>query len=347
MKIMKKVLSVVVMFALIVSLMPANSIVKASQDEINEEQVLLDYGVSEKIIESLSELEKQEFAEELLMENPDFVDVQSSVLEIDNLAEIEEFMSQSDEDWIEVGADPEAVATTREDLNELYDMTDEELSKEKDISMTEARFLRKAVEKGKENRKKQNVPRKEMKNPVTASGSISSSKLTYTQSVSGSSTGAPSYKVNLSYNWNSEYVISIFSDKIIAEWGGSLTTKGFSTAAHYYTGGIGKKLGKWFAQKSMSRTESPNRNIQFTFPQSVKTPSIHMADAKTDNGKASFTLYQTKRAGKDTKFVSRFGHRIISVKSAGISFSSGGVSGGLSFGGAWDQTPQKVTTIKY
>ncbi|MBQ0038558.1 MAG: hypothetical protein KBS74_07815 [Clostridiales bacterium] len=284
-------------------------------------------------------------------------------MEVDNLEEIEALCSYTDEELLEQGADPDALDDAREQIDEMYDMTDKELKSEYGMSKTDAELFRDAVESGEEILEgEKEVTVKDEPRDVTASGSIiEDSKLKFVQSIVNQSTSKkPVYKVYLSYEWKSPYVMSLFNDKIAASWKGSdLTYAGENNKYGYIApGGLasyyefstalpGGKYTKAYKSKHMSYTPA-SRNISFTFPQviSVMNNFYGSKDYRTKNGECHFVIYQTCYAGKtkkDAHFYSRYLHRTVTLDSVSISFTSSGITPGK----AWQSTRQKDSIIKY
>ncbi|MDE5974755.1 MAG: hypothetical protein K2G73_08820 [Eubacterium sp.] len=307
----------------------------------NDDMLLVNYGYPEESIDALS-LEQRKELVKALNDNPDNVKIETSVLELDNLAEIESFMGTSDDVLVEMGADLSAIISNRYELNEISKQTDVEIAAERDISLTEAKYLKKSIEKGRSEDNSYDC--KDKDNAITASGSISSSKLTYTQLYSNKSTStAPSYNVTLTYNWISPYTLTIFTDEIVTAWGGNLNSSNISAKASYYYD-RGTKWDTYFKQNAMTINETVNKGIEFKFPQSIAGLSTQV---RTKTGSATFNIYQTKMQGYDTKILSQYCHRVLSVGSASIGISASGPSVGISVGGAWDTSPQRSTTIRY
>ncbi len=322
----------------------ADKVVSLDHDEMID--ALVEEGYTEETAEALSE-EDLEYVYSGI-ESGDLVDVYTCSMEVDNLAEIEAFYSYSEEELIAMGIDEEAIQETEEQLEEMYNMNNSQLEQEYGLDEVDAKLFRKAVENGKAANVEERSYGKELENPVSASGSITSSEMSYTQSVTSNSSTLPNYTVKLSYTWKSVYALAVYNDKIVAAWGGNLNSKSYSTTAKYYNWStVGGSFGSTKVKtKSMTVDVTPNAGVEFTFPQSYGTCSNGNA-AKTKTGSASFTLYQTKKQGYDTTLISNYCHRVISVKSASISISASGPSVSLSIGGAWDKTSQKKTTIAY
>lgn len=223
----------------------------------------------------------------------------------------------------------------------MYFLNDIELEKKHGLSKTEAKLFRKAVDNGKNNRKSNQKYGKKLKNYVGASGSITSSEMKYTQTVVDFSVeSTPQYLVLLSYEWSFPYLLGIFDDEIVAAWGGGLNTRSETGHAEYFCYSSYLWHPSYLGDETMEIEVSPNQGIEFSFPQTS-------GEGKTKRGIASFTLYQTKERGFDTKLVSQYCHRVFSIQSADISITSTEVGASISITTAWDATAQKRATIGY
>lgn len=305
---------------------------------------LTEAGYSEETAEALDYDDMVLIYESIKNENE--INITTCAFEADNLSDMEEFLNYEEEELLSMGLTQEEIEETNEQLEEILSLEDCQLEEVYGMDETEIKMLRMVEENA--NSDSENDTEKVIENEVVASGSISSSKLTYTQTVVKNSTTLPNYKVTLSYAWSSPYFVACFSDKIVVGWGGNLNCKNYSGTANYY--GLNLIGSSWnggqLSSKSMSAEVSPNIGIQFSFKQ-YNGYDKYGNGAKSKNGSASFTLYQTKKQGYDTTLVSVYCHRVVSIQSAGISFSSSGVSVSLSIGGAWDQSSQKKTTVGY
>ncbi|MFT3952291.1 MAG: hypothetical protein QM689_10190 [Oscillospiraceae bacterium] len=344
---MKKILSLFIVTLLMFSFATTAF---ATEDALDaSEDILVENGLPEENLDNLSDSVKEGLIEQMT-NDPDSVDIVSTVSDVDNLSEIENFLASSDEDLISMGANPSAITSSRKDLEVLSQKTDEQIAAEKGVSITEARYLLKAIKKGNERSKSGIIKSKNTNNVVTASGSISSSEMKYSQIISDYSTNSqPYYGVILTYTWNSVYALAAFDDVIVSAWGGNLNTKSIVSLVDYHRWNyLSFTWSKFYKSTETSVEETPNAGIEFKFPQSLSAPSIFSESPKTKCGTVAFRLYQTKRQGYDTKVISTYCHRVISVSSASIGIdSSGAASVSLSIGGAWDKTSQKSTTIAY
>lgn len=84
----------------------------------NDESILIQNGFPKENIESLTIEDKQELIRNL-NEDKSKVQIDSTLMEIDNLAEIEAFMSMSDKRLIDSGADPIKVDESKKALHQL------------------------------------------------------------------------------------------------------------------------------------------------------------------------------------------------------------------------------------
>ncbi len=340
MKLINNILAILMGLALILS----SGTITAFANEIksNDNKILIENGFPSEHIDVLSTNQKQELVDEL-KNNPTNVTITTSILEVDNLVEVENFLKCTDEELVNMGMDLDSVIETRKELNGLNKKSPEQISKEKNVSLAEATYYKKAIEKGLSGEINQTY--KETTNPVTASGSISSSKLSYSQTVTRKSPELPNYSVFLSYTWASPFTVIGFNDEIVVAWGGGLNTKNESGSSRYYN--CGTSWGSYYETNDMTKKYTPNAGLEFIFPQSVTTPQTisNGSRALAKTGGASFILYQTKKEGKETKIISHYCHRVIKVgTSIGISTSP---SLSINIGSAWDKTNQASNNIEY
>ncbi|KAF0092549.1 MAG: hypothetical protein FD141_733 [Fusobacteria bacterium] len=311
----------------------------------NDEKILIQNGLAKENLEALSNIDKEQLIENLKKDKSK-VQINSVIMEIDNLAEIEAFMSRSRQELIESGADSDKVDTTRKELERFSTLSEEKLAKELNTSIAEARYIKRAIEQGR-NMSNDNQP-KEIKEQeiINASGSISSTTLTYSQAVTNLSTATrPIYKVNVAYTWNTVYALSIYSDAIAACWGGGLVTSGISSAAAYYDS-TNSSFASYNKTISMTKEETIQAGIKFRFPQAVMPKNPAYPTSKTRNGSATFTIYQLQKQGYATQVASRYCHRSIRLESTSISFSTSPTVS-INVGGAWDTSAQRISTISY
>lgn len=274
------------------------------------------------------------------------VSIATCATEVDNLHEIESFLSCTEDELVNMGANKNEIKETKKSLDELFRMKDSEMIKEYGIDKTEVKALRKTKENAKKNKLK-NTDKKKIKNEVNASGSISSSKLTYTQTVvNNSKKKKPNYRATLSYSWKKAYILAPFKDEIVVGWGGNLNCKDYKGRASYRT--YKDFTCEWTGRgasafKKMSTEVTPNAGIEFIFPQSTNGGETYR---KSNAGSASVTVYQTKKKGYETTLISRYCHRVLKL-GGGISISASGPSVTVSVGEGWDKSAQKKTVIGY
>lgn len=352
MKLMKKVLS---LFLAINMIIVSNLVYVYADEEVETDfeqmiESLVEAGYTDETARALEYEDVKEVYECIC--NGMIVDVYTCAVENDILSEIEEYLSYEHEELIDMGFTEEEILNVDKKIAEISVLEDLELCEKYNIDKAQVKALRKAIEKGNQNRNGENGEKKLTKNKVRASGSITSSEMTYTQTVTSTSTTLPSYNVKLSYTWKEVYFLGVFTDKIVVAWGGNLNCDKERGTAKYYTWeDVGGDFGQLKTLYSMNVEVCPNTGIIFSFPQSVECASWSDGLLKTKSGSATFKLYQTKTRGYDTRLVSTYCHRVISISGADISFtvSSSEVGGGatLSIGGAWDTSAQKRTTISY
>lgn len=264
---------------------------------------------------------------------------------------MEELCSYTDEELVEQGADIAAIEDARAEVDAMYNMTNKELKKVYGMDEVESMLFKDAVESGKKILAgDKRVAQKNTECLVTASGSITSSEMEYTQTVTNKSTKKkPIYDVVISYTWKSVYSLAIFDDEIVVGWGGGLNLSNASGTAKYYEWKkCGEEFGSYYKKKNMSIEETIQAGVEFIFPQSISGKHWYSNLPKTKSGSCKFTISQTKKQGYESKIISRYCHRVIAIKGFGIGIDSSGVANvSLDIGSAWDKTSQKSSKINY
>ena len=290
-------------------------------------------------------LDERNYVVNALKKDSENVDIVTTGMEIDQLAEIESLYAYSEEELKEMGADMDSIHAAKEEFNSYYKMSNADLAEELAISEVEAKIIKMAIKNGKERKSKNR------KQGVSASGSISSSKLTYTQTVSKYTLSGYklAYMVTISYAWANPYTSFGFDDVIAVAWGGGYMHKSKSDWPSSYSSAniqyYGFDISGW---KSYKKTKNylediiiTNAAISFSFPQSLSNDLY-----KTKRGSATVPLYLNSNGKNDTYVLSNYCHRVLSV-GGGISASVSGPSVSLTIGTKYDKTPQKKTMIKY
>ncbi len=346
---MRKVKNIVKKVLIVCGFVLITSVDVYAEEDVSTREVmiekLVDNGYTISTADALSEEDLEQIY--LALCGGKEVEISTCVEEIDNLELIEEFMSCEEEELQDMGMNANEIKDMQEEITALIDMTDEKLISTYGLDSTEVKMLRQVYENAEINKNTEKLDDDEVEE-VVASGSISASKLSYTQTVTKNKGNKPNYDVKLSYSWTTPYGLSCFNDKIVVAWGGNLNCKECEGTADYY--GVNLLVTKWKGKKlrssDMSIDITPNTGIIFTFKQ-AKGIGSNGNWAKTKKGRASFVLYQTKKQGYETTLVSRYCHRIISIKSSSISISSSGAGASISIGGGWDKSKQQSSVVAY
>lgn len=306
--------------------------------DINYEQLLIKNGYNSEMVDNMDDNSKKIIGD-ALDENPENVDLQSTCMQIDSFGEMEEVLSIKEEDVSE--DDLEYYKEYVKSIEELSEKSDKKLISENNMSKAQTKIFREIVEDS----NAINDNKKNSEKEVTASGSISSSKLSYDQSVVNQSKNKkPKYTVCIVFTWKSPFEIGCFNDKICCAWGGNLATGYSAATAKYYDwyGVIYNRIwGKYKGNKVLKFEETAiNKALIYSIPQG------NGKGAKVKTGAMIFYLYQnTKNKGRATKVISRYCHKVISLKSDAISVSKSGIS--FSIGGAYDKSSQASSSITY
>lgn len=168
----------------------------------------------------------------------------------------------------------------------------------------------------------------------------------YTQDVFKQSTSSgPAYRVYLSYNWKNVYALALFDDKIAVAWGGGLNLKDYSSVILYYDWNeVGGNFGDFYTRIAATKEETIQAGVELEFPQALYI-KLTTTRPKTKAGFIQFTLYQTQFQGYDTKVISRYCHKVISVGGSSIEISVAGPAVSMDIGYGYDKTAQAESTI--
>lgn len=331
----------------------AEETVPEAEVSLNEmKAVLVESGYTEETADALTDDEVRDVYQAIMDGTMECIDTVCT--EVDNIADMEAILSMSDEELISEGADPQAVNGARETVNTVISASDEELEQNYGMKPAEIKAIRElsddreAIEETGEDPSDAGKPEceKEIKNLVTASGTISSSKMSYTQSVANKSTKKkPIYNVTLSYGWTLPYFSDLWDDVIVVGWGGNLNSKSEKGSVKYYE--CNYFSGKWYKYKktrNMREEALPSKGYKFSFKQMA---SLNGCYTQPKKGSASLVVYQTKFKGLDTKLISNYCHRAVKIGSTSIGVSASGPSASISVGTAFDKSPQKSRNIRY
>ncbi len=328
-------------FVILVFAISNTALAKGDGSSLDSVEILVEHGYTESAAQVIPEEKRDEIANMLLV-NPEKVDISKVSMEVDILSEIEALFTYSDEELIQMGADADSIKCTKKEFLDYYSLDIVDLAEKLGLSEIEAKMLQRSIETGIINSKKGS---KIQKNGIKASGTITSSEMYYYQTViNRSSASAPNYNVTLSYSWVAPYFSNIYKDVIVVGWGGQLNSSNIdSSAEYYYADGVtSSTFGAYYTEREMTARESIQAGIEFEFDQLLD----HVAE--TESGYATFTIYQTRFQNYDSKIISNYCHRVPSITGdVNISISASGPSVSLTIGTAYDRTPEKRTTIRY
>ena len=302
-------------------------------------RVLLKKGYTKDTVLALSDSDRRELYNTVRKGGK--LEVSTVANEIDNLSEMEDILKRSRKELKKMGCSDADITREKKAVKKICGSSRKTLKEKYKLDNTEIKLI-KAIDASAKSGQK-SADNKKISQPVRASGSIGSNQMKYTQAVASKSRNTPNYHVVLSYRLTFPFQLGLFSDKLAAAWGGGLNTRKEKGSASYSL--MNSPRPGWKKCKIKSRKMSvsvvPNQGIKFTFPQLIKW------QYKVRSGSASFNLYQKGKKRKDTKLVSYYCHRIISLGSPSISITTSGPGVSLTLGKAWSRTKQRRTTISY
>ncbi len=278
--------------------------------------------------------------------NPEEISIVKTTNAIDNIESIENAVNLSDEELKNVcGLTDDEICALRKNLNNQRKLSDQELREKYLLTDVEIRIFREIL-KEKDNYRVPQINERE----VTLSSTISSSYLTYYHIVTNlSGMSNVKYNVIVSFLWKKPCWNELFEDVIAVTWGGELLYDASSVSKSVsYQNAIGV-YPNWVWYGDIVATKSPatditiGEGVKFSFPQ--KSGVYLVNGSRIKDGLICFQIGNSSKENKSTQIVSKYCHRIISVKSASISFSN--VS--ISVGGAYETTDDddNVTNISY
>lgn len=351
MKIFNKLLSVSIAGMVIFT-----STITAFASETNSKiDILRDAGYKDYFINELTEDELSDYAYRLI-NAPSSVGKEEFVFEVDNISEIREFVNSNKDELAAQGVTKDQIDTMQKEIEYLSSLSLEELSSQYGISSVEAKMLIEATKPDNEYKKLDCSN----ENIATASGSISSSKLSFTMSYINRGTSTPSYDFTITYDWLSPYVTNIYKDSIAVALGGGFVSTVNSTSANYYRStisrwttnspammigedGVARKSN--YAKYSWSYEREPNTGLIFFADQSKLVYQQMTAKNKSGNIKFRLTSNTTGGQNQTCEVVSQFAHRRFSI-SPNITVSASGIGASININSAYDKSSQAYRTIK-
>lgn len=344
------------LIALVTIMMAFTSTVTAFASENNAVEILRAAGYEDYFIDELSDEELSEYADKIT-NDPASVGKEEFVFEVDNISEIQEFVNTSKEVLIAQGVTTDQIDSMQKDIDYIANSSPKELSDQYGVSSVEAKMLIEATQEDDE------YKRLDCSNDniATASGSISSSKLSFTMSYTNRGTSTPSYNFTIAYNWKSPYVTQIYKDAIAVAWAGGFVSDYLSSSANYYRGTV---LQGWITNSPVmmfdkngnakktnyvtypwSSEKEPNKGIKFFVNQSRSVYQNTTASNKSGNVKFRLTSNTTGGKNQTCEVVAQFAHRRFAVTPS-IGISTSGLTASLSINSAYDKSDQKDVKIK-
>lgn len=335
MKKLKRVLFLVLTISILISKNENALVCKASNSQKSNKEYLMRKGYPEEVLDNYNEKELKLVADSIKRKNGKNT-IEWSMLEVDNLEELQEVVNTPNDKLKKYGMSDRDIASARKEVIVLRNKSDSYLKKQYDLTDVEVRYLRRALT---ENKK---YHRKDINKKAQLSGTISSSKLSFSMLKTVNSSKKPNYTIKVSYNWLNPYYLEAFSDKIAVAWGGGLNVKSIDSNAKYYKiKGLAPnyKYNGYKTSKDWSYTERPQKGVVFTAKQSTNNG---LTTTRMKSGYVKFTLYQDKFKGYSTNCVAQYGHKQIGIGNVNISATPS-----VSITGSYDRTNTIKRALKY
>ena len=288
--------------------------------------IIMKNGYSQADIQNLSSDTIDEVAS-ALSEDKDSVDISTKTYTFDELQNVEAVVNYSEDQLVtKCGLSSDKAHEIKKQVQTLQNMSDNQIKQKYELSNDEILILRKAL-----NSQKNYKPYKTIKDDdkVTLSSTISSSKLSFSQTVINKSTYKngkrtnSKYKVTESFKWLKCYYPWCFTDTIGVAWSGGYTYSTSSKNITYYNmKGIWPAFS-WAASskgsKSATADGTPSVGCKYSFSQAYSSSLTNMAYAKS--GKIVLYISQSGYKGKKAQIISKYCHKVIAFGSVSISSS--------------------------
>ncbi len=336
---LKKYFTVIMTVLLLTSSSVFSSAASVNESELNYDEIMLQNGFTQVEVELFSKDLKKDTVETLLI-NPNDVQIEISVTEIDELQSIETFVNTPVEVYLNAGVAQEEIDMVNDLIEGWRSSSDEELMKRYNRNQEEIKLLRMASTPD------EDYVKKEFDSTiVTSSDSISASKLYFSTTATRKiSSNKFYYQVTNTFEWHTFPFIDILTDKIANAWGGDMYTSNESSILTYYYRGNYSGNGNTKNYAAHYEEGPINGGFVFWTHQSQGIPSPLGNDYhQLWKGTCSIRLNQNGGVqGKTTKVIGQYGHHTIGW--ADVSISS---SPSISFGTGWDYSEQVRCNVTY
>lgn len=290
----------------------------------------------------------------MIEEDPSSVTISKNICTFDEMRNIEVVVNLSENDLVKkCGMDRNVAKKMKNQINEISCMSDKELRKKYKMTDVDIIVLEKVLQEQEEYEPYKNIAEQDK---ITLSSNISTSKLSFTQTVTNKSSYKTKkgkrvrtnskYKVTESFNWKKCYYPWGYKDTIAVAWSGGYAYKTNSKKINYYNMNGILPAFTWAKSKKGTKNASANgtasEGCKYTFSQNYSTSMSNIAYAKS--GKIELTLSQNGYEGKKAQIISQYCHKVFAVGSVSIS-TSPSISAGASHNTT--DTDKTTTTIYY
>ena len=348
MRIYVRVLSLVVVMAmvLVIPAVEADNDNKVTVTSENAEQILLEFGADQEMIDIMSEDEKLSMAYAVIT-NPELVQMISQEIKVDEFAAINKICNYTDKDFIENGYTQDEITEVKEQINILKSMNDAEIIEQTGFEQKHVDRLRVAMELTEEQytnyKSIRNTDAVDKKDDLD-DGTI---HLWFNLFPTTAMCTPVCYNVQLMYSWDG-FVWFKENDQIGISWGGEIDATNYRCHAAYQGVGISSMYDNVVERYYNDPIKIfPQAGVLWEFPFTEKI--LDGPYTRTlQFGSASCWIYQNVKENKATTVTATYAHQTLSITGAGISVSSNGVSASLSVSAGYNEHgPLWISGVKY
>ena len=348
MRIYVRVLSLVVVMAmiLVIPAVEADEGDKVTVTSENAEQILLEFGADQEMIDIMSEDDKLSMAY-AVVSSPELVQMTSQEIKVDEFAEINKICNYTDEEFIENGYTQEQIAEVKEQISILKNMNDTEIIEQTGFEQNHVNKLRAAMELTEEQytnyksiQKLAAVDRKDYLDDGTI-------RLWFNLFPTTVMCTPVCYNVQLMYSWDG-FVWFKEDDQIGIAWGGEIDATNYRCHAAYKGVGISSMYDNVVDRYYNDPIKIfPQAGVVWEFPFTEKI--LGGPYTRTlQSGSASCWIYQNVKENKATTVTATYAHKTLSITGAGISVSGNSVSASLSVSAGYDEHgPLWISGVQY
>ena len=325
--IVQRMLSTIIAVVMLLNVLPTAAFALESSTinvpkENTYDELLLEMGFPKEIVKVIPNEDAEDLTDTYL-QDPELVEISTSTLEVNVLAEMNMFVNKTDAELLELGYSVSQIEQGKSIIS-MYNSTSDEELLTSGLSQDDVDFLRNALDPNTEN--------------ISPQGNIPKAQLTFTQSVTDHSSekNGVHLSVYVYFTWETPYYWTDFNDKVVVSWGGNLQQTSASNQVNYYVSNLNyTEYGNECVAVVVPQYTEPAINAMgiYEFPQKQVQP-IDVGIIRT--GRIAYNLWQSQYTNTRSKVIAYYLHQIL-VLTGEIAFTGNSVTPAVSIGTGYDR----------